>query len=104
MTLSWWPLARDVSFYMVALVTVVIVLGYSSPGEVQLWEAVLLLFEYICYCSFMKVNGQVEDFVKAFLQGKSSRVTPVVNAPEGAAAEAVDDDPDRKGSSVSQVG
>jgi K+-dependent Na+/Ca+ exchanger-like protein len=101
MTLSWWPLARDCSFYMVALVTVVIVLGYSSPGEVQLWEAVVLLLEYLCYCSFMRFNGQVEDFVKAILNGKNSRVTPVVNAPEGAAE--VNDDPDRKGSSVSQV-
>jgi len=105
MTLSWWPLARDCSFYMVALVAVVIVLGYSSPGEVQLWEALLLLLWYVCYCSFMSVNGQVEDFVKAALQGKSSRVTPV-SVPEGSAAEGApaDDQPDKKGSSVSQGG
>jgi len=101
MTLSWWPLARDVSFYLVALVTVVIVLGYSSPGEVELAEAIFLLCEYVCYCCFMYFNGQIEDFVKASLRSKSSRVTPVVNVPEGAAE--VDDDTDRKGSAVSQV-
>merc|ERR1719188_510047 len=72
--LTWWPLARDCSFYLIALMTVVIVFQFSSPKEIEWWEALVLLAEYLTYCVFMKFNGPVHDWVEA--KFSNSKVTP----------------------------
>jgi K+-dependent Na+/Ca+ exchanger-like protein len=81
--LTWYPLARDVTFYVIALVTVAIVFGVTSENEIHWLEALVLLAEYVCYCSFMKVNGQVEDWIKGKLKsfrarGETAEAAPVV--------------------------
>jgi K+-dependent Na+/Ca+ exchanger-like protein len=78
--LTWWPLARDCSFYLIALFTVVLVFGITSPKEIQTWEAALLLGEYILYCTFMKFNGTVHDWVEAKLSG--TKTSQVADAPD----------------------
>merc|ERR1719440_293973 len=57
LTLTWWPLARDCFFYVIALLTVAFVFSVSSKNEIEWWEAIILLLEYIGYCAFMNVNG-----------------------------------------------
>mmetsp|Transcript_41669 Transcript_41669/g.94030 ORF Transcript_41669/g.94030 Transcript_41669/m.94030 type:complete len:760 (+) Transcript_41669:191-2470(+) len=72
--LTWWPLARDCSFYVIFLFTVVIVFLGSSPNIIEWWEAVILLCEYVLYCSFMKFNTRVQKWVTS--RGKT-QVTPM---------------------------
>lgn len=78
LSLTWWPLARDCTCYLIALITTAIVFKYISPGEIEFWEALLLLFEYCCYCTFMKFNQPVYHWVEQKLaRWKISKVAPV---------------------------
>lgn len=61
--LAWWPLARDCTCYIFALLTVAFVFGMSSKDTIEWWEALILLFEYVAYCSFMKWNRRLHSFV-----------------------------------------
>lgn len=79
LVLTWWPLARDCFFYIVALLTVVLVFSISSPNQIEWWEAVLLLLEYIFYCTFMKFNGKIFDYVKA--KFGTTKVEPLSKVP-----------------------
>jgi len=54
--LTWWPLIRDCSFYIIGLLTLVFFLGVSSRQKIEGWEAGILLAEYVAYCFFMKHN------------------------------------------------
>lgn len=65
--LTWWPLFRDVSFYSVALILLMVFLQDSA---IQWWEALLLFVWYLVYCLFMKFNSTVERFVKTHIVGK----------------------------------
>jgi K+-dependent Na+/Ca+ exchanger-like protein len=83
--LTWWPLARDCSFYMVALCTVAFVFEGNTPNKIDFWEALLLLLEYIGYCFFMKFNAPIRCWVEAKLAdgGKLSQVTDAEANPDG---------------------
>lgn len=70
--LTWWPLFRDVSFYSVALLMLVV---FFMDNKVYWYEALILFSIYICYCSFMKCNEGVERRVKQALnRNKVTRV------------------------------
>ena len=57
-SLTAWPLIRDVFFYSLALVVLVIVF---LDDLIQWWEALILFLWYIAYVGFMKFNEKVED-------------------------------------------
>ncbi|CAD5205735.1 unnamed protein product [Bursaphelenchus okinawaensis] len=59
--LTWWPLFRDVAFYIVALLAVVL---FFLDDQIVWWEALFLFVLYIGYCIFMKYNEYIETFVK----------------------------------------
>jgi len=62
LTLTWWPLFRDVTFYSIGLGILIV----SFLDQQILWyEAVVLFAWYICYCLFMKINEPMEKFVSA---------------------------------------
>jgi K+-dependent Na+/Ca+ exchanger-like protein len=63
LSLTWWPLARDCSCYLIALITVAIVFTVTTPNEITIIEALILLSEYACYCAFMKKNHDVQLWV-----------------------------------------
>jgi len=65
--LTWWPLARDCSFYVLALLTVAFVFSGTSKNKIEWWEACILLSEYFMYCGFMKINGRVQMWVESKL-------------------------------------
>ncbi|XP_037082233.1 sodium/potassium/calcium exchanger Nckx30C-like, partial [Pollicipes pollicipes] len=65
--LTWWPLFRDVSFYSVALILLMVSL---EDAAVQWWEALILFGWYLVYCVFMKFNAGVERWVKTHIVGK----------------------------------
>merc|ERR1711939_314567 len=79
LVLTWWPLARDVSFYLFSLMTVVFVFKINTEEEITIGEACLLLGEYLLYCLFMKFNSKIA----AFVEGKCSKKSAVAPVPDG---------------------
>lgn len=70
--LTWWPLFRDVTFYSIALLALVVCFLDSN---VYWYEALIMFSWYIAYCIFMKYNADVERFVKKHLnRNKVTRV------------------------------
>ncbi|XP_054992366.1 sodium/potassium/calcium exchanger 2 isoform X2 [Sorex araneus] len=73
LNLTWWPLFRDVSFYIVDLIMLII---FFLDNVIMWWESLLLLTAYFCYVIFMKFNVQVERWVKQMLnRNKVVKVT-----------------------------
>lgn len=70
--LTWWPLFRDVSFYSISLLCLII---FFQDEHIYWWEALLLLVCYFCYVIFMKFNSDIEGWVKSKIQ--RNRVTTV---------------------------
>ncbi len=61
LNLTWWPLFRDVSFYILGLILLII---FFLDNFISVWESVTLLSGYAAYVIFMKFNSKVEGFVK----------------------------------------
>eukprot|EP00238_Polyblepharides_amylifera_P012469 CAMPEP_0196580814 /NCGR_PEP_ID=MMETSP1081-20130531/30753_1 /TAXON_ID=36882 /ORGANISM="Pyramimonas amylifera, Strain CCMP720" /LENGTH=582 /DNA_ID=CAMNT_0041900809 /DNA_START=550 /DNA_END=2298 /DNA_ORIENTATION=+ len=62
--LTWWPLARDCSFYTVDLIVLYI---FFSDSSIEWWEALIMFLLYGAYVAFMKINEPAEKFVKGLL-------------------------------------
>uniref|UniRef100_A0A3Q1CPZ2 Sodium/potassium/calcium exchanger 1 n=1 Tax=Amphiprion ocellaris TaxID=80972 RepID=A0A3Q1CPZ2_AMPOC len=58
--LTWWPLFRDVSFYILHLILLII---FFLDNVIMWWESMMLVAGYTTYVVFMKFNTQI---VKAF--------------------------------------
>lgn len=72
--LTWWPLFRDVTFYIMDLILLII---FFLDNAIMWWESLTLLSAYITYVTFMKYNSQVEDLVRRLLtRNKVEKVTP----------------------------
>ncbi|KAK8775026.1 hypothetical protein V5799_010441, partial [Amblyomma americanum] len=70
--LTWWPLFRDVTFYSVILI---ILMHFFKDSIIYWWEALVLLFCYASYVTFMKFNERVEKMLKKLLnRNKVTRV------------------------------
>ncbi|XP_024144201.1 sodium/potassium/calcium exchanger 2 isoform X6 [Oryzias melastigma] len=61
LNLTWWPLFRDVSFYILDLIMLII---FFLDNIISVWESVTLLSAYAAYVIFMKFNSKMEGFVK----------------------------------------
>ncbi|XP_074055618.1 sodium/potassium/calcium exchanger 2 isoform X2 [Macrotis lagotis] len=85
LNLTWWPLFRDVSFYIIDLVMLII---FFLDNLITWWESLLLLTAYIFYVTFMKFNVKVEAWVKQMLnRNKVVKVTAATSTTAAAAAE-----------------
>ncbi|XP_077444386.1 sodium/potassium/calcium exchanger 2 isoform X4 [Stigmatopora argus] len=83
LNLTWWPLFRDVSFYILDLVLLIV---FFLDNFISVGESVTLLSGYAAYVIFMKFNSTVEGFVKSCMnknqvvevevQPKASPVAP----------------------------
>lgn len=62
--LTWWPLFRDVSFYIVGLLMLIY---FFLDNQIVLGESIGLLLFYTCYVTFMKFNVKFESFIKSLL-------------------------------------
>ncbi|XP_056224706.1 sodium/potassium/calcium exchanger 2-like isoform X7 [Seriola aureovittata] len=62
LNLTWWPLFRDVSFYILDLILLII---FFLDNFISMWESITLLSGYAAYVIFMKFNSKVEGFVKS---------------------------------------
>ncbi|KAM3622944.1 uncharacterized protein V6R79_005190 [Siganus canaliculatus] len=64
LNLTWWPLFRDVSFYIIGLLMLIY---FFLDNEISLGESISLLLCYTCYVTFMKFNSKVESLIKSTL-------------------------------------
>ncbi|NWQ85706.1 NCKX2 protein, partial [Burhinus bistriatus] len=87
LNLTWWPLFRDVSFYIIDLILLII---FFLDNLIMWWESLTLLTAYFCYVTFMKFNVQVEEWVKKFLN--RNKVEKVTADTEGKSPNAGDKD------------
>ena len=70
LTLTWWPLFRDVTFYSIGLCILIIAF---LDQNIYWYEALVLFIWYLCYCSFMKINEWAERTVKSLLPGHQDK-------------------------------
>ncbi|XP_015033538.2 sodium/potassium/calcium exchanger Nckx30C isoform X4 [Drosophila willistoni] len=72
LSLTWWPLFRDCSFYSISLL---VLIYFFRDNRIYWWEALILFTIYIAYVAFMKWNVQVEQCVKKMItKNKVTRV------------------------------
>ncbi|XP_048827367.1 sodium/potassium/calcium exchanger 2-like isoform X2 [Brienomyrus brachyistius] len=64
LNLTWWPLFRDVSFYILDLIMLII---FFLDNYISYWESLALLTAYASYVIFMKFNSTVEVLVKSLI-------------------------------------
>ncbi|XP_061917099.1 sodium/potassium/calcium exchanger 1-like isoform X2 [Entelurus aequoreus] len=62
--LTWWPLFRDVSFYILDLILLII---FFLDNVIMWWESMALVASYTLYVIFMKFNAQIEHLFKTQL-------------------------------------
>uniref|UniRef100_A0A672J7E2 Sodium/calcium exchanger membrane region domain-containing protein n=1 Tax=Salarias fasciatus TaxID=181472 RepID=A0A672J7E2_SALFA len=82
LNLTWWPLFRDVSFYILDLIMLII---FFLDNVISIWESITLLSAYAAYVIFMKCNSTVEGFVKDCMH--KNQVVEVEVQPKQAAAK-----------------
>ncbi|XP_053282731.1 sodium/potassium/calcium exchanger 1 isoform X2 [Pleuronectes platessa] len=62
--LTWWPLFRDVSFYILPLILLII---FFLDNVIMWWESMMLVASYCLYVIFLKFNVQLERAFKSQL-------------------------------------
>eukprot|EP00815_Leptocylindrus_aporus_P009211 CAMPEP_0116063502 /NCGR_PEP_ID=MMETSP0322-20121206/8465_1 /TAXON_ID=163516 /ORGANISM="Leptocylindrus danicus var. apora, Strain B651" /LENGTH=633 /DNA_ID=CAMNT_0003549157 /DNA_START=47 /DNA_END=1945 /DNA_ORIENTATION=+ len=63
LTLTWWPLFRDCTYYAFGLAVLSIFVGYTSEGEIELWEAIVLFVLYLGYIILMKYHERLYEWI-----------------------------------------
>ncbi|XP_061831038.1 sodium/potassium/calcium exchanger 1-like isoform X3 [Nerophis lumbriciformis] len=69
--LTWWPLFRDVSFYTLDLIMLIV---FFLDNMILWWESAMLVLGYVSYVCFMKFNSHIEQAVKTQLNKHMSIV------------------------------
>jgi len=72
LVLTWWPLARDSSYYALSLLVLAI---FFNDKEIQFWEALILLGMYGGYVFVMKNNKKLYTYLDAKLN-KNAKIEP----------------------------
>ncbi|XP_058607237.1 sodium/potassium/calcium exchanger 1 isoform X2 [Onychostoma macrolepis] len=76
--LTWWPLFRDVSFYILDLIMLII---FFLDNTIMWWESMMLVGGYVVYVFFMKYNVQIERAFKSQLR-KHKNIVKVIAVEE----------------------
>jgi len=84
LVLTWWPLARDCSFYTFDLCMLFV---FFRDEQIEWWEALLLILFYFMYVGFMFINEWSEKAVKSCLGIKVSPSADEESAPAGSSGE-----------------
>lgn len=83
--LTWWPLARDCSYYSISLCVLAIFFQYNYddeasmspeghvPKQILWWEALVLFLMYIGYVTLMYYNERLQSRVTTFLESKMKK-------------------------------
>ncbi|XP_067298907.1 sodium/potassium/calcium exchanger 2-like [Pseudorasbora parva] len=64
LNLTWWPLFRDVTFYIIGLIMLIV---FFLDNHITYGESIGLLCCYASYVTFMKYNVSVETLIKTKL-------------------------------------
>jgi len=67
--LTWWPLFRDCTYYIITLFTLAVFM-YTGNGKVELWEALVQFMLYVGYVVLMAYSEVIERWVKSTSTGK----------------------------------
>ncbi|XP_022610061.1 sodium/potassium/calcium exchanger 1-like isoform X2 [Seriola dumerili] len=86
--LTWWPLFRDVSFYIFDLILLII---FFLDNVIMWWESMMLVAGYTVYVIFMKFNVQIEQAVKTQLY-KHKNIVKVIAVEEPETTSGDDED------------
>jgi len=79
LTLTWWPLFRDCTYYIFGLLTLFVFFSQWTPGEIHIIEAIVLFLMYFGYVILMAYN---QDIYK-WLVRKSGYKAPDEEKQEG---------------------
>ena len=63
LALTWWPLFRDCTYYVLGLLVLSL---FAYDQVIELYEAVILFMMYLGYITIMWFNQRLEKFVKGF--------------------------------------
>ncbi|XP_076588416.1 sodium/potassium/calcium exchanger 1-like isoform X2 [Chaetodon auriga] len=86
--LTWWPLFRDVSFYIFDLILLII---FFLDNVIMWWESLMLVTSYSLYVTFMKFNVQIEQAFKTQLH-KHKNIVRVIAVEEPEKTNGDDED------------
>ncbi|XP_051982207.1 sodium/potassium/calcium exchanger 2-like isoform X1 [Xyrauchen texanus] len=98
LNLTWWPLFRDVTFYIIGLIMLIV---FFLDNIITYGESIGLLLCYAVYVTFMKYNGTVETFIKSRLN--TNQVDDIEVPPKLYHSEAQGEDSSQAGISDEQV-
>lgn len=71
LSLTWWPLFRDCIYYAMTLGILALFCGYSSPNEIEMWEALIMFALYAGYVTVMKFNADIHTkMIRGIQQSK----------------------------------
>ncbi|XP_062860402.1 sodium/potassium/calcium exchanger 1 [Trichomycterus rosablanca] len=88
--LTWWPLFRDVSFYILDLIMLII---FFLDNTIMWWESILLVTGYAVYVYFMKYNVQIERAFKEQLRKHKNIIKVIpIEEPEKENGTSVEND------------
>ena len=59
LVLTWWPLFRDATFYVISLITLSSFFVVSSKDLIEWWEAAILFCMYLLYVFIMYINVDI---------------------------------------------
>jgi len=59
LSLTWWPLFRDSTYYAIGLSTLTVFVGVTTPNEIVLWESMVLFALYLGYILLMWQNANL---------------------------------------------
>ncbi|XP_075327104.1 sodium/potassium/calcium exchanger 1-like [Odontesthes bonariensis] len=76
--LTWWPLFRDVSFYIFDLILLII---FFLDNVIMWWESLMLVAGYSFYVIFMKFNVPLERAFKTQLH-KHKSIVKIISVEE----------------------
>lgn len=82
LVLTWWPLARDSSYYIFSLGLLALFFGGPYPAsafQIEFWEALILFFAYLGYVFVMSKNVQLQKKVSKCCGKKPKAVQPMAS-------------------------
>lgn len=71
--LTWFPLFRDCSYYVLTLTTLAI---FMMDETIELWEAIFQFCMYIGYVVMMSYSSKIEEWANAKFAGSSQKISP----------------------------
>jgi K+-dependent Na+/Ca+ exchanger-like protein len=72
--LTWWPLFRDCTYYVLTLATLA---AFMSDGQIELWEALVQFLMYFGYVGMMSQSEKLEKWITDnFINSANAQVVP----------------------------